>query len=249
MPEPKPLAHETRYGEQIIAGEPSLVIRPRYVPNAASRLIVSYHGATGNELAVGPLAFGQGASYRYLAHLAGHNFTVVSSLMGGDLWGKPEGDAHTDTILAWATAQGIDTTKFGVFGGSGGTFPSMNYWRRHRDKVGAVFLTVPAVHLSHTYDDNPTLRAQMDATFAGDAKVNGQAYSPIEWAEELAGPEPVMVAWADDDVAIRDADVTAFAAAAAAEIVVNTATGGHGDLGDYDVDVADMVRVYEALRS
>jgi dienelactone hydrolase len=191
---------------------------------------------------------GQGATFHYMAHVAAHGFVFVHSLWGGDLWGKEATDALIDQAIAWASAQGIDTTKVGLIGGSGGTFPMTNYWRRHRDTVGAMWLIVPGVHHAHVYDDHPSLQPQMDGQFAGDFKTNAAVYSPISFAAELAGPEPLLISWADDDTAVRDADIEAFAAAAQAEIQINTATGDHGDIGDYDVDVRQVVAAYEELR-
>lgn len=248
MPEPTPLPVLTSYGENIVAGEKAYVIRPPRAVTSATRLVLGFHGATGNERWGDPLVAGGGASFRYMAHVAAHDFVFVHSLWGGDLWGLEATDVFIDQAIAWSAAQGIDTTRIGMIGGSGGTFPMTNYWRRHRTKVGVMWLIVPGVHHEHIYDDNPTLRAQMDSQFGGDFKTNAAPYSPIGFASELAGPEPLVISWADDDTAVRDADIEAFAAAAGAEIQVNTATGGHSDIGDYDVDVRQIVAAFEELR-
>lgn len=250
MPLPKVLPHIQEYGTPVIVGEPALILKPQHPLNSATRLIVCYHGATGDQNSVGPLAFGEGSSYRYLAHIAAHNFLIVSSSMmvAGEVdgWGIEAYDVRTDDIIAWAAALGVDTTKIGMYGGSGGTFPMSNYWRRHRQKVGAAIYIVPATHLENVYTDNPTLQARINAIHG--SATAGMPYSPINWGEELAGPEPVGVLWADDDIAVRDADIEDWVDQIEAEWILNTTTGGHGNIGQYDTDVADWVRIYEALR-
>lgn len=218
-------------------GEAFLAAYPKNYEAGSRRGMVMCH-ARGESEAPWLEAANVGGKYQQLFYsIAGAGYPIVSTYMGGNLWGNDTAVAKIDLAKDYLqNTMGAKSGTVMALGTSMGGLSVYNYMRAHLGSIQTVVLVCPVSDLANVMLNQAGFPAEISAAYSGAAwpgAGDDDSHSPIRFVTLLR--DTPMQLWIADDDTTADPVVAATCISAFRQTEVHHMTGGHNNLTDLSI--------------